>query len=166
MCGRAGAAVAAALALSYGPARAAEAAVRPAAMLAVGGGIAIFKDGHEGNGALALTSGRAWHGIHPGVAAGFAAHARFISLSGSRTWKLSPRLEVSLSTGPGLYKRGGAAPNLGSPIEFLSTVAISCRTTGQQRVALLVGHISNANLAPYNPGSNIVQVLYEFPLRR
>lgn len=131
-----------------------------------GGGYALFKNTGGGNGVVGFVWRQSWHGIHPGISAGFASHARFVALSGSYTWTLGSRFAVTLGTGPGIYRREGSAPNLGSPLEFLSTLAISCRVGHDHRVALAVGHISNANLAPYNPGANLIEILYQVPLRQ
>lgn len=55
----------------------------------------------------------------------------------------------------GLYSRG-SGKELGSVIEFRSTLEAGVRFDNGVRLAVSVGHISNANLATYNPGTEII----------
>lgn len=133
--------------------------------LILGGGWGLFKDTAEGNGAAAYLSHLSWHDIQPEAAVGVASHSSYVMIRALYSFHLDERFAISVGTGPGLYAHHETAPNLGSPVEFLSTLSISARTYGQQRLAVAVGHISNAHLTAYNPGSNLIELLYEIPLR-
>ncbi len=63
----------------------------------------------------------------------------------------------------GLYGRGNGK-TLGSLVEFRSTLEAGYRFDNAVRVSVSLGHISNANLSTYNPGTEIVSGQIYFPL--
>lgn len=134
--------------------------------LGIGGGKGdVLRGSNFGYGAVLYRSHRSWHDIHPGAMLGFAGPAHYVSLTLTYGCRLSERLDIALTSGPGLYERSGWAPNLGSPVEFLSTLELSWRVYRRQRLAVAFGHMSNGHLNTYNPGSELLEVLYMVPVR-
>lgn len=74
-------------------------------------------------------------------------------------------LVLTPSFGGGAYSRGGGK-DLGHVIEFRSQVELAWRFRGGSRLGVSVCHISNAGLGESNPGTEVVTLTYEVPLRR
>lgn len=72
---------------------------------------------------------------------------------------------VTLSTGIGTYAEGGAK-DLGDPLEFRSQLELGYRFPDRSRLTVAFGHISNAGLGDRNPGSEMINLYYHFPLSR
>jgi len=113
---------------------------------------------------MALTWKPQWSRIYPGVLLGFDAGARFFGVSLGYAYTINDRMQIDLNVAPGLYERHKTLPNLGSSVEFLTSLTLSWRVHQQQRIAVAFGHISNAHLAAYNPGSEMLELMYVFPL--
>jgi len=137
----------------------------PASLVGVGGGVMGLFDGTDfGYGTLLYRSRHSWKRIHAGALAGFAGHSRYVAVNLVFDCDVGRRFRLTLSSGPGLYEHEDPAPNLGSPVEFLSTLELSWRVHRDQRLALALGHLSNAHLAPYNPGTEVATLVYLIPL--
>lgn len=67
------------------------------------------------------------------------------------------------SFGAGLYYSGNGK-YLGSPIEFRSQVELGYEFDGGTRISVAYSHISNANIADTNPGSNIIGAYLHLPI--
>ena len=61
---------------------------------------------------------------------------------------------VELSEMPGYYQAGDDNHNLGKDLEFRSQLALGYHIDDDWAVSLSAAHISNADLADYNPGAN------------
>jgi hypothetical protein len=132
-------------------------------------GIAGVRSSLMGTGAVGYywgnSRGHGWHHIDPGLLVGFVDHARYFSVQLSYPVWARGRWMVALGTGPGLYERDLRAPNLGSDIEFFTNLSVRARLTPRVSMGLGVGHLSNAHLAPYNPGSNVAYLIIEAAAR-
>jgi lipid A 3-O-deacylase len=106
-----------------------------------------------------------FHGFRGKAVFGFTRDARYYNLSIVKGWRLGNLWRVALSSGPGYYQRTDAnAPDLGSKLEFLSSIEFSRETVAGQRVGFAFQHISNAHIGRINPGSEILQISYAFPV--
>lgn len=156
-------AVACVVLLAAAPARRASAGEPgdPPGRYVAAAGVAAVRSSFMGTGAVGYYWGRAWHHIEPGVLFGFVDHARYFSLQLTYPVWARGRWAVALGTGPGLYERDLRAPNLGSDVEFFSNLTVRTRLTPRVALGLGLGHLSNAHLAPYNPGSNVAYLIIE-----
>ena len=66
------------------------------------------------------------------------------------------------SFGVGIYDNGNG-DDLGSTIEFRTTLEISYQLKNNNRIGLSFGHISNANIGDNNPGVEIISLSYQVP---
>ena len=71
-------------------------------------------------------------------------------------WNFTP------SFGLGYYDDGNGK-KLGNKLEFRTTLEISYQLKNKDRIALSLGHISNANIGDKNPGAEIVSFSYQKP---
>lgn len=68
---------------------------------------------------------------------------------------------------PGLsagYYEDGDGRDLGYGLEFRSSIEFSYRFDNRARLGLALYHLSNANLGDFNPGTEVLSVLYSIPL--
>ena len=70
-------------------------------------------------------------------------------------------LTPSLSAG---YYEDGDGRDLGYGLEFRSSIEFSYRFDNRARLGLAFYHLSNANLGDFNPGTEVLSVLYSIPL--
>lgn len=105
-----------------------------------------------------------YHDFRPKFVFGFTHEARYYNLSIVKGWQFHENWRIALSSGPGTYQRDGSEHDLGSRTEFLSSIELSLATHAGQRVGLSFQHISNAHLGRINPGSEILQLSYWFPI--
>jgi len=54
--------------------------------------------------------------------------------------------------------------DLGSPLEFRSSIEVGVRLSHGQRLSLLLYHLSNAGLGYRNPGVEVLGIGYSFGL--
>ena len=66
------------------------------------------------------------------------------------------------SFGVGIYDNGNG-DELGSTIEFRTTLEISYQLKNNNRIGFSFGHISNANIGDKNPGVEIISLSYQVP---
>jgi hypothetical protein len=90
-------------------------------------------------------------------------NSRFIGVGLLYNLDLTPRWRVTAGAAPGYYERNRGR-DLGSTMEFLSTLEVSARVVGHERVGLSIGHVSNGGLKNTNPGSELLQVFWSVPL--
>ena len=64
------------------------------------------------------------------------------------------------SFGAGYYDNGDGK-NLGSDIEFRTTLEVSYQLESKNRIGFSYGHISNANIGEKNPGVGVLSFLYQ-----
>jgi hypothetical protein len=77
---------------------------------------------------------------------------------------LSNNVYLTPSIGVGLYAQGDSEVDLDYPIEFRSQLELGYQFEGADRVGVAFGHISNASVGDDNPGTEILNVYYHFPL--
>ncbi len=75
------------------------------------------------------------------------------------------RVVVTGSFGAGYYEEGDGK-DLGHELEFRSQIEIAYRFDDRSRLGLAFSHISNASIADFNPGVEILNVYYSIPLTR
>ena len=61
------------------------------------------------------------------------------------------------------YFDDGSGKKLGNCLEFRSTIEFSYELKNKNRIAISLGHISNANLGDSNPGVEILSLSYQIP---
>ena len=66
------------------------------------------------------------------------------------------------SLGVGYYDNG-SGKNLGTDIQFRTTFELSYELKTKNRIAISLGHISNANLGDKNPGVETLSLSYQVP---
>ena len=74
----------------------------------------------------------------------------------SNKWNLTP----SFATG---YYHQGSSKDLGSNLQFRSQLELSLNLENQKRIGVSISHISNANLATHNPGTESVVISFINP---
>jgi len=73
----------------------------------------------------------------------------------TRRWRMTPGFAV------GVYDRNGDI-DLGGPIEFRSSLDVSCAVTNGMRIGVTLYHVSNARLYDRNPGINALAFVQTF----
>lgn len=79
---------------------------------------------------------------------------------------IGKRFVISPSLAMGAYDKGESGKPLGSTLEFRSTFEAGLRFDDGSRLTAAVGHISNAEITRYNPGTEIFNVYYHFPVSK
>ena len=105
-----------------------------------------------------------WYGLAPYVFGSWReTGASYLGAGLLYTVSLSPQWKLTASSGPGYYERDGEL-DLGSRLEFASTLELAYRFASGRRIALGVGHISNAGAGRINPGSEYIRLGFQFPI--
>ena len=73
------------------------------------------------------------------------------------------RFVLTPSLGVGYYDDGDGR-DLGYGLEFRSSIEFSYRFDNRARLGLAFYHLSNANLGDFNPGTEVLSLLYSIPL--
>ena len=73
------------------------------------------------------------------------------------------RFSLVPQAGVGAYGQG-RGKNLGSPLEFRTGVELAYRFADSSRIGAEFTHMSNADVARHNPGTEAITVSYEIPL--
>ena len=76
--------------------------------------------------------------------------------------KISENIFLTPNFGVGIYSDGDGK-ELGNTIQFRSTLEFSYKIKNNNRIALSIGHISNASLGETNPGTEIISLSYQSP---
>ena len=104
-------------------------------------------------------------GIHPYAHAAWTTYGDsylgaglYYSINLGQYWR------ATISSGPGYYRHGHFWKDLGSKLEFDSSLEISKEVARHRRIGLRMGHVSNAGVAHYNPGSETLELVYSIPL--
>ena len=74
----------------------------------------------------------------------------------SNKWNLTP----SLAAG---YYGQGSSKDLGSHFQFRSQLELSFNLENEKRIGISYSHISNANLATHNPGTESIVISFINP---
>ena len=75
------------------------------------------------------------------------------------------RFVITPSFAPGAWSRGDGK-DLGHWVEFRSQLEFAYRLDDRSRVAVSIGHISNAGLDSTNPGDESVMLTYAVPFSK
>lgn len=125
------------------------------------GGIADAKQTHSAY--LEWRGSPFWHELAPYVFGSWrGTGASYVGLGLIYGIDLGPRWRASVSSGPGYFERDGDF-DLGSRLEFASTFELSYRCASGRRLALGVGHVSNAGAGRTNPGTEFVRLGFQLP---
>ena len=73
------------------------------------------------------------------------------------------RFSLVPQVGVGGYEQGGGK-NLGSPLEFRTGIELAYRFGDGSRIGAEFTHMSNADIARHNPGTEAITVSYQIPL--
>ncbi len=76
---------------------------------------------------------------------------------GTHPFVISPGFAV------GAYNEG-ASKDLGSVLEFRSTLEIAYQFDRGDRLGVAISHLSNAGIGDSNPGTETLQVVYSYPM--
>lgn len=77
-------------------------------------------------------------------------------------WEFADECYFVPSWGVGLYSDGGGK-DLGHTVQFRTQLEFQYEFADYSRISLAASHISNADLAHRNPGTEIVSVYYSIP---
>jgi len=77
---------------------------------------------------------------------------------------LGKHLVLTPSFAPGIYFKGNKGKELGSILEFRSSIELSAQLPNKARLGAQYYHISNASLGFKNPGSESLIIFYAIPL--
>ena len=89
--------------------------------------------------------------------AGYAGINWDLPIDAIRPFIITPGVKV------GGYSQGDSK-DLGYGIEFHDSIEVTYRFNDGQRVGAVLSHMSNASLGNKNPGTEIIQAVYSFPL--
>ncbi len=86
----------------------------------------------------------------------------YVGLAAPFVFGAEDRWEFVFEGGPGAYRQGSSALDLGGTFEFHLGAGISYAVSDTGRFGIGVYHISNANIHPKNPGVNSILATYTF----
>jgi hypothetical protein len=123
--------------------------------------------GKKVHGAYLEWRGRpAWAALRPWAAVNVGEEGPYFVGAGALYERdLDARWRLALSFGPGFYESNHRF-ELGSHLEFLSTIELSRRLANGHRLSLAFGHISNGRVGRINPGSEFLKLAWQVPLRQ
>ena len=101
---------------------------------------------------------RPWFGLES------SGDETFTALGVQYDWAPAAWLRITPNFGVGIFHQTSGF-ELGLPLEFRSTLEISWRLPGGQRLGASFGHISNAGLGDHNPGTELLKVVLALPTR-
>ncbi len=105
-----------------------------------------------------------WHGIQPFVGL-MVTQKGSTYICGGALYDIyiAPKLILTPSFAPGIYIKA-AGKELGFPLEFRSSMALSYQFDNCHRIGGQFYHISNASLGFKNPGEESLIIFWGFPL--
>lgn len=107
-----------------------------------------------------------WYGLSPYTFGSWRkTGASYIGIGLLYSIELTSRVRLCASCGPGYFERDGDF-DLGSKLEFASTIEVSYLLPGGRRIALGIGHISNAGVSRRNPGSEYFRIGVQLPVMK
>lgn len=115
-------------------------------------------------GAIEYRPGVRFHGIGSWIGLEGSERQQFAGIGALFDIPLGARWFVTPSFGPGVYFKSHDGVDLGSPIEFRSTLEVSFRLKNNSRIGASFGHISNGNLSGNNPGTEVAKLFYQMLL--
>jgi len=157
--------IALALSVAAGAAQARDTQSRHAGSLSVG--VGAFNMGHshpsDGFGLEYRLDSRAWTpgrsgrvSLVPALGITGSSKEAVFAYTGFRTdWDVTRRWRLTPGFAAGVYDRNGDI-DLGGPIEFRSSLDVSCAVGNGMRIGVTIYHVSNARLYDRNPGINAV----------
>ncbi len=151
-------------ALLAGPAVAPAMAQDPAFLSFGAGGFDINDDDSTGMLSIEyLSNGRIW--VFQPILGAFATfEGGFYAYAGlGLDMFFGRRIVVTPSLAAGLYLEGGGK-DLGSVVEFRSSIQLAYRFDDRSRLGIQFYHLSNASIDDKNPGANSLLLTYSMPL--
>ncbi|MFT3829657.1 MAG: acyloxyacyl hydrolase [Opitutaceae bacterium] len=135
------------------------------ALLGVGYGLAGIADAKQfHSGFLEWRGAPFWRSLAPYVFGSWRrTGASYVGAGLIYGIDLSPHWRLSASSGPGYFERDGDL-DLGSRLEFASTIELAYRLPDGRRLACGFGHVSNAGAGRINPGAEFIRLSVQFPL--
>jgi len=154
---------------------AAPAFAQDSARLMVGAGVYGFGVDSEPNNAEVRVAYRFQHGLFgtEGVFRGFkpligaalqtnGSQFAYVGLAAPFVFGAEDRWEFVFEGGPGAYRQGSSALDLGGTFEFHLGASVNYAISDRGRFGIGVYHISNANTHRKNPGVNSILATYTF----
>lgn len=71
--------------------------------------------------------------------------------------------QITPGIAAGAYSQGDSK-DLGHWLEFRSSLEVTYKFEGGQRVGAAISHLSNAGIGSSNPGTETIQLVYSFPM--
>lgn len=103
------------------------------------------------------------HHIQPFISSFITNHGSFYVCGGGCLDVIFfKKLIITPSFGAGLYFKG-KGKDLGFPLEFRSSMALSYQFENRNRIGAQFYHISNASLGHRNPGEESLIIFFSFP---
>lgn len=133
--------------------------------LTFGAGVFDFSDDGVGAGSIEYTDGGRWiwH-FQPMTGLMVTGEGSVFGYAGlSLDIFFGRRIVLTPSFAPGLYFEGGGK-DLGSVLEFRSSIKLAYRFDNHMRLGLDLHHLSNAGLGDKNPGANNLMLTLSVPL--
>ncbi|MCR6656394.1 MAG: acyloxyacyl hydrolase [Opitutus sp.] len=108
-----------------------------------------------------------WHGIRPWAGLTLVDSGAWFSGAGLiYDIELTPRMRLTLGSGPFYYADGNRGWDLGYDLEFYSFAELTWQWRRDLRLGFRVGHLSNAGLGRRNPGTETLGLVVSIPLDR
>jgi len=143
-----------------------EPAPEPAYLVVEAGAAEVFSHHRPALFGVQYRSREAWRGFHPYLIGGVDSdHSAYAGVGAMYLFNPSPRLRISVGTGPGYYLPGRTRRNLGEALEFATNLELSTGVGRGRRLGLNFAHLSNAGLGRSNPGAETLQLVFAVPLR-
>lgn len=104
--------------------------------------------------------------VRPKLGAEFTSDGAFYGYGGLHfDIPLGPKFLFTFGSAVGYYAEG-SGKDLGSEIEFKSAAELLYQFSNGPRVGLQITHLSNAGISDRNPGTEVLSLIYAFPLNR
>lgn len=125
----------------------------------------IFHNDQAADVSLEYRARRLWI-LRPKLGAEFTSDGAFYGYGGLHfDVPLGQKFIFSFGSAVGYYAKGGGK-DLGSEIEFKSVVEFDYQFSNGPRLGLQLSHLSNAGIGDKNPGTEVLSLIYAFPLNR
>lgn len=104
--------------------------------------------------------------LRPKLGAEFTTDGAFYGYGGLHfDIPLGRKFLFTIGSAAGYYSRG-SGKDLGSDLEFKSAAELLYQFSNGPRVGLQISHLSNAGIGDTNPGTEVLSLIYAFPLNR
>lgn len=140
--------------------------VRGESLLGMGVGIMGILDRHKtGYASFEYRPAMHYYRVRPWVGIEFADGFYYSSAGALMDFEVGKNWLLTPSFGAGFYDfNGDKLFDLGNHLEFRSSIELGYRFKWAGRLGLSISHISNGGVVDKNPGSELIRIIYYFPL--